>query len=159
MARVWVPLQSFQEGDFPSVCVKTGGLADRWVSVRAVWTPRWTWSLLQYTVLPFQVVYWLIREDATGWVPMSARAARRLGWIRYASLAGLATGVLLLGSALAIGRREPIAPGLAALLIAVTAGLSEPLWSIGAHLDRSTHCVLLRRVHPSFVAAIAAAGG
>jgi hypothetical protein len=154
MVSAWVPLAAFQQRTLPFVCVKTGKLADGWVLVQALWTPPWTRWLLLFTPVPFQATYWILRIEVKGWLPMSARAAGRLRRVRYAAMAGLATGAVLLAGALCTGWTVLTWLALAAVAGAIMAGLLESLCSVGAYLDRSTGQVLLRRVHPAFRAAV-----
>ncbi len=154
MAKLVIPAATFHHGELPFVCVKTGHRADRIVAVPATRTPRWTWWLLLFGVLPFQLARWLMRRQTMGWVPMCRSAAARLQWIRLLSCASLPLGGLsvILGGLL--GSPCLVHLGALALATAVGATLVEPVWSVRARLDPSGNRVLLSRVHPAFLAAV-----
>lgn len=154
MATVQVHLVDFQERRLPLVCVKTGRPAERWVPVRAVRPPWWSWVLLPLAVLAFQAAYWLAREERWGWVPMTGRAATLLWRVRLVGIAGVASGPVLLGFAAATGWVLLARSGLGALLVAMIAGALEPVFSVGALLEPAIGQVVLRRVHRGFRTAV-----
>jgi hypothetical protein len=153
MSQFSIPVATFQEQRLPLVCARTGAPADVMVTVRASWTPAWTWWLLAGGVLPFLVARWLTRRQRAGWIPLCGPCASRVERVRQLAVGYLITGItLLLIGGLA---RSPCLASLAiaAIGLAALAALLEPAWIIGVRLDRSGERVILTRVHPWFVAA------
>jgi hypothetical protein len=85
---------------------------------------------------------------------MSNRAATLLWRVRLVGIAAVASGPVLLSLAAATGWVLLARSGLAALLVAVIASMMEQVLSVGALLEPTIGCVLLRRVHPGFRAAV-----
>lgn len=157
MAEVSIPVAAFQRQELPLVCVKTGREADRMVAVLAFSAPAWTWWLLPLGPVLF-LVRWLSTRQVTGWVPMSRSAAVQLERVRRLGCASLLVVVVSLFLGGLVSSPCLARLGVTALAAAVAAGLLEPIWSVGARLDRSGNRVWLTRVHPAFCAAAAAAG-
>lgn len=159
MAEVSIPVAAFRRKELPLVCVKTGRGADRMVAVQASSASAWTLWLLPLGPVLF-LVRWLCRRQVTGWVPMSRSAAAQLERVRRLGCASLAVVVVVVSLFVGGLANSPCLArlGVTALAAGVVAGLLEPIWSVGARLDRSGDRVLLTRVHPAFRAAVAAAG-
>jgi hypothetical protein len=159
MAEVSVPLMAFQRQQLPLVCVKTGRVADRMVTVHASSAPAWTWWLLPLGPVLLLLARWFWRRQVTGWVPMCRSAAARLERVRWFGCGGLYVAVV----SLFLGRlaSSPCLArlGVTALAAGVAAALVEPIWLVGARLDRPGNRVVLTRVHPAFRAAAADTGG
>jgi hypothetical protein len=158
MGRVSIPIMAFRERKLPLVCAKTGRRADQMVAVQAVAIPLWTWWVLPFGPPLFLLVRWLMRRQVTGWLPMSRSAAARLRRVRRLGCASLLIGAASVLAEAVAGVPCLARVGLAALATAVAAGLFEPVWSVGARLDRSSDRVLLTRVHPAFCEAVAEDG-
>jgi hypothetical protein len=154
MAQIALPVAAFRDRQLPRVCVKTGGRAESMVAVWAILVPLWTWWLLPLGPLPFLLARWLLRRQVAGWLPMSRSAAARLDRVRRCGWLSLLVAVVSLVSGEVTGWLYLPRLGLGALAAAVIAGLVEPLWSVGARLDRSRDQVLLTRVHPEFCTAV-----
>jgi hypothetical protein len=157
MAEVSIPVAAFRRQELPFVCVKTGRAADRMVAVHASSAPAWTWWLLPLGPVLF-LVRWLGRRQVTGWVPMCRSAAVRLERVRSLGCASLYVVVVSLFLGRVAGSPCLARLGVTALAAGVAAALLEPIWSVGARLDRSSDRVVLTRVHPAFRAAAANAG-
>ncbi len=158
MGRVSIPIVAFRDRKLPLICAKTGRRADKMVAVQAVAMPLWTWWLLPFGPLLFLLVRWLLRRQVTGWLPMSRSAAARLQQVRRLACASLLVGIasVLLDEVAGVPCTARV--GLAGLATAVAAGLLEPVWSVGARLDRSSDRILLTRVHTAFCEAVAKDG-
>lgn len=155
MARVVVPTETLERGEFPPVCCKTGEPAERYVRWQFRDTPRWTWVLLPFGVLPFLIASAFTERRFDGVLPTSrwandrARLARRMCWLfGLASIALIAIGTIQgVVSAFAIGAAFGV-------LWLVCIGLSFA-WSPNAR-PRGQGVQLLN-VHRDFVTAVDAA--
>jgi hypothetical protein len=154
MAEVSIPVAAFQRQELPLVCVKTGRRADWMVAVQAATALAWNWWLLPLGPL-LLLVRWLWRRQVTGWIPMSRAAAAQLESVRRLGCASLLVAVVSVVLGRLAGSPCLARIGVAALATGAAAGLLEPIWSVGARLDRSGNWVLLTRVHPAFCAAAA----
>jgi hypothetical protein len=157
MARVWVPLAAFKQGDLPPVCVKTGRPAQRGLVVRATTLAPWTaLPLLLLGIVPLLVAL-AVAPRVDGMVPLSVGADNRLRRARMARWALLTfTGTLV--AAWWLGLDLPaVQLVLAPLIIAVVLYGLEVAWSVGARLDRALDGVVLGGVHPAFRSAVAGA--
>lgn len=155
MSVALVGREALWYGDLPPVCVKTGGPADGTVEVSFERLPPWTYLLLLAGILPFFVALLVIRDRARGQVPVSRpvveryRAHRRpigIGWVLVA-----------LGVVLAAVAGEPwlvLLAGAGVLLLVVAEVRRTQGWITGVPVA-GTPFVELRRVHPTFAAAVA----
>ena len=157
MARVWVPLAAFQQGDLPPVCAKTGQPAQRWLVVRATTLSSWVvLPLLLLGIVPLLVAM-AVAPHVEGMVPLSVGADNRLRRARIARWGLLTlTGALLV--AWWLGMVLPAAQLVVApLVMAVALYGVEVAWSVGARLDHGLDEVMLSGVHPGFRSAVASA--
>jgi hypothetical protein len=157
MARVWVPLAAFTQGDLPSVCAKTGQPGQRWLVVRATTLSSWAvLPLLLLGIVPLLVAMAVVpRVD--GMVPLSEGADNLLRRARIARWGLLAlTGALVV--AWWLGMDLPGQLVVAPLVVAVVLYCGEVAWSVGARLDHALDGVTLSGVHPGFRSAVASAG-
>jgi hypothetical protein len=151
---VEMTVEAFQARMLPPICARTGQPASDWIAVSAVWTPVWgRWCRWLPVLL---AVGWLTRQHLWGWVPVSSRLAARFRRVRLFGLGMLLIGTALLPVGLAVDRPGLGWLGLAAQGLAMVIGLLEPALSVEARLDPRRNSVVLRRVHPSFRAAVAA---
>ena len=97
VARVVVPLEVFQRGQFPPVCVKTGRPAELVGQAEAVAAAGGAWSLVR--LLPLLGRWWPASRRARGEVPVTRAAVRRITVLRWAWAAVLLAGVALAGGA------------------------------------------------------------
>jgi hypothetical protein len=157
MARVWVPLAAFKQGDLPPVCAKTGRPAQRWLVVRASTLSSWVAvPLLLLGIVPLLVAM-TVAPRVEGMVPLSVGADNRLRRARIARW-----GLLTLTGALVVawwlGMVLPAAQLVVVpLVMAVVLYGVEVAWSVGARLDHALDGVMLSGVHPGFRSAVASA--
>ena len=157
MARVWVPLAAFKQGDLPPVCAKTGRPAQRWLVVRATTLASWApLPLLLLGIVPLLVAL-AVAPRVEGIVPLSVAADNRLRRARIARWMLLAlTGTLVGGWWLGLALPD-VQLVLAPLIMAVVLYGVEVAWSVGARLDHALDGVMLSGVHPAFRSAVASA--
>jgi hypothetical protein len=156
MAEALVSRERLFYGDLPQVCVKTGAPAAGLVATTFERMPPWTFLLLFAGIFPFFVAALFSREQVKGQVPITPEVVeryhrrRRWLWVGYA--------LVVLGLVATVVLQEPrvlAAAVIGVVVIAVTEYRRTRDW-IGAVGVRGTPFVELRRVHPDFVAAVAA---
>ncbi len=149
MARVVVPLEVFQRGQFPPVCVKTGRPAELVGEAEAVAATGGAWWLIR--LLPVMKHLWPASRRVTGDVPITRAAVRWIAVLRWAWVVVFLAGGWIVhgagsGSMLLAGR-----------LLAVLAGLlwlMAPMVTVEGCLDPNAGTVELYDVHPRFKAAV-----
>ena len=77
MARTAARVEDFEAGRLPSVCAKTGEVADGFTAIAVTSTPSWTWLLLLFGIFPFLIARAFSATRVVGFVPMSEVALRR----------------------------------------------------------------------------------
>jgi hypothetical protein len=82
-------------GALPPICVLTGEAGAEVRAVRYQSLPAWVFLLILFGIVPFLVGYLMTRRLASGWLPMSPRARRRLAALRLLGV-GLAVGLPVL---------------------------------------------------------------
>jgi hypothetical protein len=132
MARVWVPLAAFKQGDLPPVCAKTGRPAQRWLVVRATTLSSWAaLPLLLLGIVPLLVAL-AVAPRVDGIVPLSVAADHRLRRAKIARWVLLAlTGTLVVAWWLGLDLPD-VQLVLAPLIMAVVLYGVEVAWSVGA---------------------------
>ena len=148
-------------GRMPPVCVKTGRIATDWRRVRFQTTPRWIYVLIPFGVAPFIVAWLMTRQVAGGVVPVAAAIDDRAKRLRRQTLvlSGASIVLLFLSAVLPVGvlRSGAVVLAVLGLLGVVALQLAvAPRVSVGGDVHRAVDgtLVVLRRVHPGFVAAV-----
>jgi hypothetical protein len=157
MARAWVPLAAFTQGDLPPVCAKTGRPGQRWLVVRATTLSSWAaLPLLLLGIVPLLVAL-AVAPRVDGIVPLSVGADNRLRRAKIARWVLLAlTGTLVVAWWLGLVLPD-VRLVLLPLIMAVVLYGVEVAWSVGARLDHALDGVMLSGVHPAFRSAVASA--
>jgi hypothetical protein len=168
-ALIWSADLKF--GHLPAVCVKTGRPADASVKFRFVTLPTWANALylLLLTGVGFLIVFIIMRlvsRVESGRLPYVRAAANRIRlwrWVRVATIVGIP--VLLIAAIVSLGGDTTIAALVwSAFLADLIAAIVFPyavLNRIGpnGYVHDSPYgngrWVELRRVHPTFAAAVA----
>jgi hypothetical protein len=153
VAQVVVPLEVFQRGQLPSVCVKTGRPAELMGRAEAVAPTSRAWSLLRR--LPVVGPLWPAGRRTTGDVPMTRAAVRRITLLRWAWVAAFLPGVSIVRGPFAIG--APLSMALAGRILmaaAVVLWLLAGRFTVEARWYPRDGTVELQDVHPSFKAAV-----
>jgi hypothetical protein len=168
-ALIWST--DLQLGHLPAVCVKTGQPADASVKFRFVTLPRWAYALLLLLCtgvgfLVIAIIMRLVSRTASGRLPYHSSVAGRIRAWRW-TVVGLFVGIpVLLIAALASLQGDTTVAALVWLLfladllgtIAVRY-LVLPRLGPNAFVHESPYAqgrwVELRRVHPTFAAAVA----
>jgi len=151
VARVAVPLEVFQRGKFPPVCVKTGRPAELVGQAEAVAATGGAWSLVR--LLPVLRSLWPASGRARGEVPITRAAVRRITVLRWAWAAVLLVGVSLTGGA-GSGSPSLLAAGRILVALAGVLWLLAPWVTVEARLNPEGGTVELYAVHPRFKAAV-----
>ena len=148
-------------GRMPPVCVKTGRIATDWQRVRFQSTPRWIYILILFSVVPFIIAWFMTRQVAVGAVPVAADISDRARRLRRQTLVvwGAAIVLLFLSTVLPVDALRTGAVALAFVCLLAVVGLQlavAPGVSVGGDVRRGGDgtVVVLRRVHPGFVAAV-----
>jgi hypothetical protein len=158
-------------GHLPAVCVKTGQPADASVKFRFVTLPSWAYALylLWLTGVGLLIVFIIMRlvsRVESGRLPYVRAAANRIRlwrWVRVATIAGIP--VLLIAAIVSLGGDTTIAALVwSAFLADLVAAMVLPYAvlkrvSPNGYVHDSPYgngrWVELRRVHPTFAAAVA----
>lgn len=155
MVAVLVSREDYWYGDLPPICVKTGEPAQQTIATSSEHIPPWTFLLLFAGILPFFIALLFARETVSGRVPVTLaavehyHAARRLVWTGW--------GIVLLGVAVAVAaqRSGVLWVSLAGLVVLVVAEVRRNRRWIATTPLKGTPSVEIRRVHPTFAAAVA----
>lgn len=157
MARITVAYEAVQRGQFPPLCCKTGVHTDNYVRWRFVYSPRWTWVLLPFGIIPFIIARMFVTEEFDGVLPMSPKVVRRLNRLRLLTpiagllgIAGIVGGALVATTGLAVA-------GVVLLAIAALCLLAGTIMSPDCHRDLDRGAAELSSVHRRFVQTIEAA--
>jgi len=149
VARVVVPLEVFQRGQFPPVCVKTGRPAELVGQTEAVAATGGAWWLIR--LLPVVRHLWPASRRAMGDVPITRAAVRRIAVLRWAwVVAFLAGGWIVHGA----GPGSMLLAGRVLVAVAGVLWLLAPLVTVEGHLDPKGGTVELYDVHPRFKTAV-----
>jgi hypothetical protein len=151
VARVVVPLEVFQHGKFPPVCVKTGRPAELVGQAEAVAATGGAWSLVR--LLPVVKRWWPASRRTRGEVPITRAAIWRIAVLRWGWAAVLLAGVSLTGAA-GSGSPSMLAAGRVLVALAGVLWLLAPWVTVEARLDPVGGTVELYAVHPRFKAAV-----
>jgi hypothetical protein len=172
---VTVPVNSFEEGRLPSVCVVTGAPATANLRRRYSTTPGWVGCLFFISWLALLVAWVATRQSATGYLPacnaVAVRVQRRhAATVRLAAL-GLVAWIAIIPVS-AIPAFSPVAnplglalggAGLVALVCSGVASIMEAaaLGVQGRVIEDGfgARWVQLRGVHPAFSRALAVSLG
>jgi hypothetical protein len=149
LARVEVPLAVFQRGQFPPVCVKTGRPAELVGEAEVVAATGGAWWL--FRLLPRMKGFWPASRRATGDVPITRNAVRRITLMRWAWLAAFLPGGWMVH---ATGSGWMLLGGRVLVVVAGLLWLLAPLVTVEGRLDRERGTVELHDVHPRFKAAV-----
>jgi hypothetical protein len=149
LARVEVPLEVFQRGQFPPVCVKTGRPAELVGEAEVVATTGGAWWLVR--VLPGTKGFWPASRRALGNVPITRTAARRIAVMRWAWVVAFLAGGLIVRGA---GSGSMLLAGRGLVVVAGALWLLASLVTVEGRLDRERGTVELYDVHPRFKAAV-----
>ena len=145
MARAVATVEDFEAGTLPSVCAKTGEVAEGFTSITVTSTPSWTWILLLFGILPFLIAQAFSSTRIVGLVPMSEVAMRRthaFTWTYRGFLvigaAVLAVGLATDSTVLVLGVGDLWEPRSFLHLHRVAIGVAHrsPLWGMGVALLR-----------------------
>lgn len=155
MASALVGREALWYGDLPPVCVKTGEPADGDVAVRFSHVPPWTFLLLLAGILPFFVALLFVPERIPGRLPITVATVDR--YHAHRPWQWGCWGLILAGPALsaALGQGQPLlatGSGLVGLLVVEARRAND--W-VAVRPVRNTPLLELRRVNPSFGAAVA----
>ena len=101
MARAVATVEDFEAGTLPSVCAKTGEVAEGFTSITVTSTPSWTWILLLFGILPFLIAQAFSSTRIVGLVPMSEVAMRRTHAFTWTYRGFLVIGAAVLAVGLA----------------------------------------------------------
>lgn len=165
-------------GDLPMVCVRTGRPADAlapvwftrspwwaWVplaalctaaTVQSSWTPLATWWAAGALLLPV-----ILSRGVTGQVPLDRGTRQRMAHVRARRFRVVMTALLLTWVAVGLWLLGSRAAGIVVLVAVVTLYLTAIAMALyGRSLTvrgrpQSDGSVILRRVHPAFVDALA----
>jgi hypothetical protein len=169
VALVWST--DLKLGALPAVCVKTGQPAGAAVKFRFVTTPGWAYALhflicTGIGLLAVMIIVRLVSRVASGTLPYTSPAARRIKAWRWATVGMfVAFPVLLIAALISLGGDTTVAALLWILMLAdfltaiafwffllprlgPSARVLESPYSQGNWIE-------LRRVHPAFAAAVA----
>ena len=149
MHRVVVPLEVFQRGQFPPVCVKTGRPAELVGQAEAVAATGGAWPLVR--LLPVVKRLWPASRRARGDVPITWAAVRRIAVLGWAWVVVFLLGVSIVGAA---GSPSMVAAGRVLVALAGVLWLLAPWVTVEARLDAEGGTVELYDVHPRFKAAV-----
>ncbi|MDQ6919328.1 MAG: hypothetical protein M3Z98_08215 [Candidatus Dormibacteraeota bacterium] len=158
-------------GHLPAVCVRTGQPADASVKFRFVTTPRWAYLMILLVctgvgLVLASIIMRLVSRSATGRLPYVRAEANRIRlwrWVRVALFVGLP--ILLVAAVVALGWDTTVG---AVILSVFVADLVATIVFPHAVLNRigpngyvhdspygNGRWIELRRVHPTFAAAVA----
>jgi hypothetical protein len=149
LARVVVPLEVFQRGQFPPVCIKTGRPAELVGQAEAVAATGGVWWLIRW--LPVLKHWWPASRRVTGDVPITRAAVRWIAVLRWAwAVAFLAGGWIIYGA----GSGSMLLAGRLLVALAGLLWLLAPVVTVEGCLDPKGRTVELYDVHPRFKAAV-----
>jgi hypothetical protein len=156
VADVMVSRERLWEGALPDICVKTGRPTTTRVRTELRNTlPAWAFLLLILGIVPFLVAWLHLREPVTARLPVHDDVLDRHDAVGRSIIVTLVLALIAVG--LAIGAREPVlllvGLGLGMLALVQSTWLDDR-W-VRLRLVPGTPFVELRRVHPSFAAAVA----
>jgi hypothetical protein len=149
VARVVVPLEVFQRGQFPPVCVKTGRPAELVGQAEAVAATGGAWLLIR--LLPVVKNWWPTSRRAMGEVPITRAAVRRIAVVRWAWVAAFLAGGWIVHGA---GSGQVLLAGRLLVALAAALWLLAPMVTVEGSLDLEGGTVELYDVHPRFKAAV-----
>jgi hypothetical protein len=149
LARVVVPLEVFQGGQFPPVCVKTGRPAELVGEAEVAAATGGMWWLVR--LLPGTKGLWPAGRRAMGDVPITRTAVRRIAVMRWAWVAAFLPGGWILHGA---GSGAILLAGRGLVAVAGVLWLLASLVTVEGRLDRERGTVELYDVHPRFKAAV-----
>jgi hypothetical protein len=153
VAQVVVPLEVFQRGNFPPVCVKTGRPAELLGQAEAVAPTSRAWLLIRR--LPVVGPLWPSGRRTTGDVPITRAAVRRITLLRWAWVAAFLPGVSIVRGPLAIGASlSMLLAGRILMAVAAVLWLLAGRFTVEARWHPKNGTVELQDVHPSFKAAV-----
>ena len=152
MPRVALPLDAFDEGAFPSVCVRTGQVATTDMHIQMTYTPRWVLVMLLFGILPYFVAAHFATQRRAGILPVSDAFVLQM----RRSLAVM-WGAFALAVAISV-----VAYATESATAAWAAGVAFVLWVAvvlyrlftAVRGDLLEDVVVLRNAHPRFVAAV-----
>jgi hypothetical protein len=149
LARVVVPLEVFQRGQFPPVCVKTGRAAELVGEAEVVAATGGAWWLVR--LLPMMKGFWPANRRAIGDVPMTRSAVRRIAVMRWAWVVAFLVGGWIMHGG---GSGSMLFAGRALVALAGLLWLFAPWVTVEGCLDREGGTVELYDVHPRFKTAV-----
>jgi hypothetical protein len=149
VARVAVPLDVFQRGQFPPVCIKTGRPAELVGQAEVVAAAGIAWRLVG--LLPVVKGFWPGGRRAIGDVPMTRSAVRRIVVMRWTRVMALLAGGWILHGA---GSESMRLGGRVLVVLGAVLWLLAPLVTVEGCLDPRSGTVELYDVHPRFKAAV-----
>ena len=168
--RVQIWASQLAANNFPPVCALTGRPAEKWQKFRFVTAPGWAYAflLLLLTGVGLLLIFIIMRavsRTASGHLPLTRAASNR---IRNANLAGVGIAILWLALwvfAFTLGSDSGFGLlfGLGLLVmvfLAIYWMVIRPQFGIGGKVlavqpGQRESIVVLDRVHPAFVAAVA----
>ena len=168
---VTVPVNYFEEGRLPAVCVVTGAPATSNLRRRYSTTPGWVGCLFFVSWLALVIAWVATRRSATGYLPASNAVAMRVQRRHAATVRLAALGVvawIAIIPALAIPVLSPVANplgvalGLAGLVALICSGVASIMEGAALGVQGrivedgfGARWVQLRGVHPAFSRALA----
>ena len=157
MPRVAVSLDAFDEGAFPSVCVRTGQVATTDMHIQMTYTPRWVLVMLLFGILPYFVAAYFATRRRAGILPVSDEFVlqMRRSWTVMWGAFALAVALFVL----AYATESPAAAWAAGAASLVWAAAVVYRSSTAVRGDLLDDMIVLRNAHPRFVAAVDGATG
>jgi hypothetical protein len=153
VAQVVVPLEVFQRGELPPVCIKTGRPAELIGQAEAVAPTSPARSLIRR--LPVVGLLWPSGRRTTGDVPITRAAYRRITLLRWAWVAAFLPGVSIVQGPFAVGTSpSTLLTGRILMAVAAVLWLLAGRFTVEARWYPKNGTVELQDVHPSFKAAV-----
>ncbi len=158
VAEARARVEDLEEGNLPAVCAKTGVPCDGLVKDTLRVVPRWVSALAVLLIVPYYLARPYTSRKIEAKLPIApARLDRirhlvKLAWVALA-LAAAGFMAALFGAGV-VGAAALFA-GLAAYVVIIYSG--DRMW-VGARPTEHEDVVVLTRVHPLFVEALAAQG-
>ena len=155
MARAPVRVDDLERGDLPAVCAKTGVPCEGLIKDNLRVVPAWVAALVYAAVVPFLVLRLYFSRRVEARLPIAPDRVQRIRSLVKAAWVAMVVAAAGLASALfgsgAVGI-VALLVGIVAYLVIMAAG--DLLW-VGAIASRRPDVVILTRVHPEFVRALA----
>lgn len=156
MPRVTVPMQRFEAGLFPPICVRTGAPGDVDLVIQGRYNPPWVAWMLLFGILPFIVATHFASQRHTGSLPVSAPFGQKLRLAHLRQRIAFGIAIALLIAALVAQSAVVAWTGVAALVIAT--GLFMYFVFVDVRLRMDETSVTIKNAHQRFIDALRAQG-